>query len=445
MQPSSAGPPPPMAPSQQYQQYHQPQQQWMGQPPPHQPQPHYQAQPPQPHYQAQPPQPQQQSPYYYQHAQTQGAGPPPSQQNQQPPPYNSAAAAQPPSADEIRSIWIGDLQPWMDEDYLTRCFYGTGEVVSVKVIRNKQTSQSEGYGFIEFNSQAAAEKNLQAYHGTPMPNAQQNFRLNWASLGSGEKRSDSSPEHTIFVGDLAADVTDYILQETFRVNYPSVKGAKVVTDRATGRTKGYGFVKFGDPSEQQRAMTEMNGMYCSSRPMRIGVAANKKNLSTLPQGSTQPQDTYQNSQGTQSDDDPTNTTIFVGNLDTNVSEDALRQFFSNYGQLLHVKIPVGKRCGFVQFADRNVAEEALLNLNGSQLGGQSIRLSWGRSPSNRQPEQNQWNNNSGHYGYTPGYESYGYPPATAAAQDPNMYYGGGYGNYPPPQQQHQQQHQGYTG
>jgi RNA recognition motif-containing protein len=55
-----------------------------------------------------------------------------------------------------------------------------------------------------------------------------------------------------------------------------VKGAKVVTDKMTMRSKGYGFVKFGDPSEQARAMTEMNGMVCSSRPMRIGPAANKK-------------------------------------------------------------------------------------------------------------------------------------------------------------------------
>lgn len=100
--------------------------------------------------------------------------------------------------------------------------------------------------------------------------------MNWASLGAGDKRTDDSPEYTIFVGDLAGDVTDYILQETFKAVYQSVKGAKVVIDRVTGRSKGYGFVKFGDEREQQRAMTEMNGVLCSTRPMRIGPAANKK-------------------------------------------------------------------------------------------------------------------------------------------------------------------------
>lgn len=44
--------------------------------------------------------------------------------------------------------------------------------------------------------------------------------------------------------------------------------------------------------------------------------------------------------------------IFVGNLDGNVTDDHLRQVFSKYGELVHVKIPMGKRCGFVQFADR---------------------------------------------------------------------------------------------
>lgn len=143
----------------------------------------------------------------------------------------------------------------------------------MKVIRNKQTSQSEGYGFIEFVSRAAAERVLQTYNGTPMPNGGQNFRLNWASAG--EKRSDDTPDFTIFVGDLAADVTDYMLQEIFKAHYPSCKGAKVVIDRLTGRTKGYGFVKFADETEQLRAMNEMNGVICSSRPMRIGPAANK--------------------------------------------------------------------------------------------------------------------------------------------------------------------------
>ncbi|KAK4355253.1 hypothetical protein RND71_024224 [Anisodus tanguticus] len=405
MMPQSGVPQPSM--DQHQQQYQQPpqtqQQQWM-MPPTHQ-------------------QPQQFQPSWGQQQQYGGAIP-----TTNPSPTYTA------NPNEVRSLWIGDLQYWMDENYLSTCFYHTGELVSAKVIRNKQSGQSEGYGFLEFRSHAAAETILQTYNGTLMPNVEQNFRMNWASLGAGEGRDDS-PEYTIFVGDLAADVTDYVLQETFKPVYSSVKGAKVVTDRITGRTKGYGFVKFGDESEQMRAMTEMNGVLCSTRPMRIGPAANKKPLGT-PQKAT-----YQNPQATsQGESDPNNTTIFVGGLDPSVAEEHLRQVFSPYGELVHVKIVAGKRCGFVQFGSRASAEQALSSLNGTQLGGQSIRLSWGRSPSSKQSDQTQWGAGAGagagaggYYGYTQGYEAYGYAPP---AQDPNMYYGNypGYTNYQQPQQ-----------
>uniref|UniRef100_A0A2P2M2N9 Uncharacterized protein MANES_17G038000 n=1 Tax=Rhizophora mucronata TaxID=61149 RepID=A0A2P2M2N9_RHIMU len=234
---------------------------------------------------------------------------PPIPQSQPPPPamwahhQHHQLPQQPASVDEVRTLWIGDLQYWMDENYLQSCFASTGEVCSVKVIRNKQTSQVEGYGFVEFTSHAAAERILQTYNGTLMPNCDQGFRLNWASY-SGAEKHDNSPDYTIFVGDLAADVTDYILQETFRAHYASVKGAKVVIDRLTGRTKGYGFVRFGDENEQTRAMTEMNGAFCSTRAMRIGLATNKRAASDQ----QYPKASYQNPQS-QVENDPNNTTV----------------------------------------------------------------------------------------------------------------------------------------
>ncbi|XP_052289673.1 polyadenylate-binding protein RBP45C-like isoform X2 [Citrus sinensis] len=88
---------------------------------------------------------------------------------------------------------------------------------------------------------------------------------------------------------------------------------------------------------------------------------------------------YQNTQGSRGENDPNNTTIFVGGLDPSVTDDILKTVFGQYGELVHVKLPVGKRCGFVQFAKRTCAEQALSVLNGTQLGGQSIRQSWGRS------------------------------------------------------------------
>ncbi|PKA56115.1 Polyadenylate-binding protein RBP47 [Apostasia shenzhenica] len=328
-----------------------------------------------------------------------------------PPPSPLLAAQQQygTSAEENKAIWVGDLKNWMDENYLHKCFRHTGEVVSIKVIRNKQTGKSEGYGFVEFYTHAAADKVIQTFNGHIMPSSEQPFRLNWASFSTGDRRSDMASGYSIFVGDLAPDVTDSLLQETFANKYSSVKGAKVVIDANTGRSKGYGFVRFGNDNEKTLAMTEMNGIYCSSRPMRI-CAATPRKIS----GSN-----VASPQGSQSDGDSTNTTIFVGGLDPTVSEDELKQVFFKYGDIAYVKIPAGKQCGFVQFVQRNNANMALQELNGTVIGKQMVRLSWGRNPANKQPKldptMNQWS--GGYYGW-PFYNGYRY---AVPFQHPGMY------------------------
>ncbi|KAG8632584.1 polyadenylate-binding protein RBP47 [Manihot esculenta] len=329
------------------------------------------------------------------------------------------------SSGENKTIWIGDLHHWMDENYLHTCFASTGEIASIKVIRNKQTGLSEGYGFVEFFTHATAEKVLQNYTGILMPNTEQPFRLNWATFSTGDKRSDNAPDLSIFVGDLAADVTDSILHETFANRYPSVKAAKVVFDANTGRSKGYGFVRFGDDSERAQAMTEMNGVHCSSRPMRIGAATPRKSSGYQQQGGYASNGA--SGQGFQSDGDSTNTTIFVGGLDPNVTDEDLKQPFSQYGEVVSVKIPVGKGCGFVQFGNRSNAEEALQKLNGTVIGKQTVRLSWGRNPANKQFRSDLGNQWSGAYYGGQVYDGYGY--ALPPPHDPSMY-AAAYGAYP---------------
>jgi len=130
-------------------------------------------------------------------------------------------------------------------------------------------------------------------------------------------------------------------------------------------------------------------------------------------------------------DDINNTTIFVGGLDPTILEEDLRQIFGQFGELVYVKIPLNKGCGFVQFGNRACAEEALQRIHGTVIGQQTVRLSWGRSPATKQDQPagwglpqadpNQWS--GAYYGYGQGYEAYAY----AAPQDPSMY---GYGAYP---------------
>ncbi|KAK3252701.1 hypothetical protein CYMTET_38017 [Cymbomonas tetramitiformis] len=339
---------------------------------------------------------------------------------QQPPPDGSEDK-------DCKTLWVGDLPYWVEEQYLWSGFAHTGEVVSVKLIRNKATGRSEGYGFCEFANHFAAEKALRVYNGMTMPGVEQTWRLNWAAFGAG-----SGPEFSVFVGDLAPDVNDYVLQETFRVHFPSVRSAKVVTDPATGRTKGYGFVRFGDEAERDRALTQMNGQYCSSRPMRISLATAKKHsVPATPAAAPAPAAPTGHGDGS-AEADLHNTTVFVGGLDPNINEQQLRSIFTPYGELIYVKIPQGKGCGFVQFTTRQNAEIAISRLHNTVIGSQAVRLSWGRSPTNKPAGQPAAPPHAaayapypapGYYGAYPGYyDPAAYDPAAyAAAYDPAAY------------------------
>ena len=204
-----------------------------------------------------------------------------------------------PEQVDKRILWIGDLQYWMDDTYLHNCFSPTKSLLAVNIIRNMQSGESEGFGFLEFVSHAAAKMTLQNYNGLRMPKAEQRYRLNWPAFGSGEKGPE---DYTIFVGNLAPDVTDNLLQETFGSRYHSVKEAKVIIDNITRRSKGYGFVRFGNEKEKARAIIVMNGMLCSSRPMRVEPVTSKKTT------------VYQQPFAT-SENDPNNTTCWRLRLD----------------------------------------------------------------------------------------------------------------------------------
>ncbi|KDD73151.1 hypothetical protein H632_c2480p0, partial [Helicosporidium sp. ATCC 50920] len=258
--------------------------------------------------------------------------------------------------------------------------------MSVKLIRNRSSGQSEGYAFLEFSSPEAAANVLALFNGQVIPGTDQIFRLNWAAYGVG-KTASAGEDHSLFVGDLAPDVSDLILQEYFRQFYPSVRSAKacivkagvctggqVITDTNTGRSKGYGFVRFSLESERDRALTDMSGQYLSNRPIRVSLATARKNAGSSggAQASQVPHP---------SDFDTTNTTLFIGGLSAGVSEEQLRSQFARFGDIIYVKIPQGKGCGFVQFVLRASAERALAALNGQVMGGSAIRISWGRSSS----------------------------------------------------------------
>lgn len=72
----------------------------------------------------------------------------------------------------------------------------------------------------------------------------------------------------LFCGDLGNDVTDEVLTRTFS-RYTSFQKARVVRDKRSNKSKGYGFVSFKDPADFTRAIKELNGKYVGSRPIKL--------------------------------------------------------------------------------------------------------------------------------------------------------------------------------
>ncbi|KAA8576680.1 hypothetical protein EYC84_006759 [Monilinia fructicola] len=338
-----------------------------------------------------------------------GAMPPPAMQQQQqqqggipagdsgsPAPFAQQGAGVEGSSGSVAgdaktTLWMGELEPWIDENFIRSVWFGMGEQVNVKMIRDK-FSGNAGYCFIDFSSPAAAAKAL-SLNGSMIPNTSRPFKLNWASGGGlADRRDDRGPEFSIFVGDLGPEVNEYVLVSLFQARFPSCKSAKIMTDPISGMSRGYGFVFF-----------------CGNRPMRISTATPKNKSGGAGPAGMQMQGGgipgamggapgmygmgggppmagyYGAPQPMNQFTDPNNTTVFVGGLSGYVTEDELRSFFQGFGEITYVKIPPGKGCGFVQFVQRHAAEMAINQMQGYPIGNSRVRLSWGRSQNNSGP------------------------------------------------------------
>jgi RNA recognition motif-containing protein len=100
--------------------------------------------------------------------------------------------------EEKRTLWVGDIQTWMDETYLSSLFSKTGQIESVKIIRDKQTQLPQGYGFVNFANHEAAATALQTLQGSINPATGKPFRLNWGVYGGSSSKPSSSHHSTSY-------------------------------------------------------------------------------------------------------------------------------------------------------------------------------------------------------------------------------------------------------
>ena len=78
----------------------------------------------------------------------------------------------------------------------------------------------------------------------------------------------------LFVGGLSWDTTDDGLRQAF-VSYGEITEVKVITDRATGRSRGFGFVTFAQDDDAKTAISKMDGTNLDGKTIKVNEAQEK--------------------------------------------------------------------------------------------------------------------------------------------------------------------------
>jgi len=166
-------------------------------------------------------------------------------------------------------LWMGDLEQYMDGNFIADAYRKMGEnVVSVRVIFDKYSGKEAGYCFVELDDAEAARRSMLNLNGKIIPNSKPPVKFN---LSFANNPSAGATEYNLFVNNLPENIGDAELYQLFGRKYVSCRGAKVYRN-PDSTSRGMGFVRFADETDQQKALVEMNRHYVHGRPMHLKLA-----------------------------------------------------------------------------------------------------------------------------------------------------------------------------
>jgi len=172
----------------------------------------------------------------------------------------------------------------------------------------------------------------------------------------------------LYVGNLDRRVSDIMMTNILRTGLPhiadKVLSAKMFSpnDPSQG-PEGYCFVQFADNNAACQSMTFLNGRDFCGKKVKVNWATNS-GTGGVPKiiGS--------------------NVTIFVGDLDDDLTDSELRQAFDPFGEIINAKVcrdaatNKSKNYGFISFTNKPDAEKAIREMHGSMLKRRPIKTNW---------------------------------------------------------------------
>ncbi|KAJ6824994.1 28 kDa ribonucleoprotein, chloroplastic-like [Iris pallida] len=175
--------------------------------------------------------------------------------------------AEPP---EEAKLFVGNLPYDIDSEALAGLFDKAGVVEIAEVIFSRETGQSRGFGFVTMSTIEEADKAVEMFNRYDI-----NGRLltvnKAAPRGARVERAPRETSFRIYVGNLPWQVDDSRLEQVFS-EHGKVISARVVYDRETGRSRGFGFVTMATRTELDDAIAALDGQSLDGRAIRVNVA-----------------------------------------------------------------------------------------------------------------------------------------------------------------------------
>lgn len=194
-------------------------------------------------------------------------------------------------------------------------------------------------------------------------------------LANGDSAMTDDPSSkTVFVGRLSWNVDNDWLKSEFE-ECGEVVAARVQMDRNTGKSRGFAYVEFADPASVEKAL-ELSGKEIDGRPINVDRSTSNKSSG----GAGNPNEARRAAFGDKTS--PPSSTLFVGNLSWDASEDSLWDVFAEYGDVKGVRMPTDRETGkvkgygYVEFFNTESAEKAFEGAQGMELLGRNLRLDY---------------------------------------------------------------------
>ncbi|XP_069170035.1 ELAV-like protein 1 isoform X6 [Procambarus clarkii] len=309
------------------------------------------------------------------------------------------------------NLIVNYLPQNMTQEEIRSLFSSIGELESCKLIRDKVTGQSLGYGFVNYVRQDDAERAINQLNGLRLQN--KTIKVSYA-----RPSSEAIKGANLYVSGLPKSMTQQDLEGMFRA-YGSIITSRILCDNITGLSKGVGFIRFDQRIEAERAIQKLNGTIPegAAEPITVKFANNPSNnnkavpplaayLSPLtrryggpihhPAGRFRyiplsPLTRYSPGSGDNllgnsllpgSALNGSGWCIFVYNLAPETEENILWQLFGPFGAVQNVKVIRDlqtnkcKGFGFVTMTNYDEAVVAIQSLNGYTLGNRVLQVSF---------------------------------------------------------------------